>query len=404
MTSTAASRDPAVPRRALLLLACAPFAASLNLRVCDPLLPEIARDFSTTVGATSAIVALFTLAYGLTQLLFGPLGDRFGKWRVIALTTVVAGLATLASAAMPTLPALAVARFAAGAFAAAAVPLAFAWIGDAVPFERRQPVLARFLSAQISAIVLAQALGGALGDAFGWRAVFLVVGAVHLAAGLAMLIELRLDPAAQPPASPPLPGGIVGAIGGMLAIARRPWSRVLIATVAVEAFALYGAFAYVGADLAHRFALRPAAAGLVLAAFGAGALAYALTAAHLIARLGQTGLATAGGATMAASFLVLAATPSVWAVPPALAALGLGFYMLHNTLQTHATQMAPEARGLGVSMFALALFFGQAGGVAVNAPVIDRYGAPPVFVAAAIVLAGLGLWFRRRLDRRGATP
>ena len=52
--------------------------------------------------------------------------------------------------------------------------------------------------------------------------------------------------------------------------------------------------------------------------------------------------------------------------------IGLGFYMLHNTLQTNATQMSPEARGTAVGLFSAALYLGQTAGVAAAAPVIDR--------------------------------
>jgi predicted MFS family arabinose efflux permease len=86
--------------------------------------------------------------------------------------------------------------------------------------------------------------------------------------------------------------------------------------------------------------------------------------------------------------------------PPIMALMGFAFYMLHNTLQTNATQMAPEARGLGVSLFALALFVGQALGVAVGAPIIDRWGAPPFFIAMGLSLPFIALWFRARLNHR----
>jgi predicted MFS family arabinose efflux permease len=43
-------------------------------------------------------------------------------------------------------------------------------------------------------------------------------------------------------------------------------------------------------------------------------------------------------------------------------AIGLGFYMFHNTLQTKATQMTPEARGTAVAIFSSALYFGQTAG------------------------------------------
>ena len=61
--------------------------------------------------------------------------------------------------------------------------------------------------------------------------------------------------------------------------------------------------------------------------------------------------------------------PVVWLAIPAIALIGLGFYMFHNTLQTNATQMAPEARGLAMSLFAFTLFVSQSIGVAVAAPV-----------------------------------
>ena len=60
-------------------------------------------------------------------------------------------------------------------------------------------------------------------------------------------------------------------------------------------------------------------------------------------------------------------------------AIGLGFYMLHNTLQTNATQMTPQARGTAVAIFSSALFIGQTVGVGTGALVIDRFGAVPLF-------------------------
>src|SRR3546814_13089699 len=73
-------------------------------------------------------------------------------------------------------------------------------------------------------------------------------------------------------------------------------------------------------------------------------------------------MVTCGGAVLAASFAALTWTP-VWpGLAAAMTGIGFGFYMLHNTLQTHATQMAPEARGAGVALFAPVLFLGQCAG------------------------------------------
>jgi predicted MFS family arabinose efflux permease len=93
---------------------------------------------------------------------------------------------------------------------------------------------------------------------------------------------------------------------------------------------------------------------------------------------------------------------SAWLGPPAIALIGLGYYMLHTTLQTNATQMAPEARGLAVSFFAFALFTGQSVGVALAAPIMDRYGGRPIFLATAAAILAITFWFRRQLVRQPA--
>jgi len=81
---------------------------------------------------------------------------------------------------------------------------------------------------------------------------------------------------------------------------------------------------------------------------------------------------------------------------------GVGFYMLHNTLQVQATQMAPHARGTAVTLFACLLFLGQSTGVLVVAFSVDRGWLPPVFTAAALGVLALGFVVSRQVQARGA--
>ncbi|MNI36905.1 major facilitator superfamily transporter [compost metagenome] len=79
---------------------------------------------------------------------------------------------------------------------------------------------------------------------------------------------------------------------------------------------------------------------------------------------------------------------------------GFGYYLLHATLQTNATQMVPSARGTAVAWFASCLFMGQAAGVALAGAVVDEIGAAALFGGSAILLPLLGAFFARALKAR----
>ena len=396
---TAPSEAPApVPTRAITMLAIAAFASAANIRVCDPMLPDIAAEFSVSLGTAARTTMAFLLTYGVFQVLIGPLGDRAGKYRVAAISCVGCGVVSAAHAFAVDFTTLVVLRGIAGVFAGAIIPLALAWIGDVVAYEQRQGVIARFLSGQILGVVFGQVAGGLLIDALGWRAAFVCIGVLHAVAGIGLLIELGRNPLTRARTA----GGafnIAGIAAGTIDLLRRPWVQIILVAGYFEAVAFHGALAFVASDLRVRFGLSAGQSGAMLALFGAGALVYAINAPWLVARLGQRGLALQGSWIVSAALVVLALSPVVWTAPVAAAGLGLGFYMLHNTLQTNATQMAPEARGLAVSQFAFWLFLGQSSGVWLAGIVVDTSGARPVFLAAAAALLAVAWWFCRMLER-----
>ncbi len=178
----------------------------------------------------------------------------------------------------------------------------------------------------------------------------------------------------------------------------------MLLTVGLEGALFQGVFPYVSADLHLRFGLSFTAIGIIIGIFATGGLIYAATVRPLMRRLGQIGIANAGGVLMGLSFLTLAVEPVWHFAPLAVLGIGLGFFMLHNTLQTEATQMTPEARGTSVALFASMYFIGQTVGVALAAPVMDRYGARPLFVVSAVLLPALVFWFTRRLKRKQLAP
>lgn len=384
------------PTRAIALLAVAGFASQAMVRVTDSLLPQIAADFDTTVGSAAMVVTGYAVSHGAIQLVIGPVGDRFGKYRTVTIACALTGVLVLLCGLAQTLPALVLARFACGATAGWIIPLSMAFVGDVTPYQRRQSVLARYLSGQILGQLFGQAGGGILGDLFGWRGVFFLLAAVFAVATLALTRELIANPLTRLRAEPG--AGSRGFAADYGAVLRTPWARTVILAGAIEGAVAWGAFTYVGADLHLRLGLSFTTVGAIVAMFGIGGLIYALTVSQLVDRLGQTGLAIGGGLLLSAAYVALAFAP-VWGAPVAVIGIGFGFYMLHNTLQTNATQMTPEARGTAVALFSSALYLGQMAGVALAALVADRYGIAPIFLTAAAALPLLALWFARALRR-----
>ena len=392
-----------------MLLAVAGFASQAQVRVTESLLPQIAAEFHTAVGAAAIVVTAYAVAHGTVQLVIGPFGDRLGKYRTVALTCAIGTIMVALCGLATSLPQLALARFATGAMAGGwVIPISMAFVGDVTPYEQRQTILGRYLTGQILGQLFGQAMGGVLGDLVGWRNVFFVLSAIFAVATIGLVFELITNPLTHEPGRSPIPtSGAQGTASGWGArfaadygaVLSNPFARTVIIVAFVENILVWGAFAYIGAHLRLRFGLSFTLIGLSVGCFGIGGLIYAGLVKLFVYRLGQVRLATAGGFVLAGGYILLAAAPVWWLAPVATVAIGLGFYMLHNTLQTNATQMTPHARGTAVAIFSSAIFIGQTVGVFAGSLVIDRLGAAPLFITSAIALPVLALWFARELRR-----
>jgi predicted MFS family arabinose efflux permease len=396
MHQTLKTRPHTTPNRTIAFLAAASFSSAASLRACDPILAAIAHDFGTSIGSASSVITIFGVAYAFTQLIFGFVGNRYGKLETIAVMTLASVVTSIFCAFANTLFLLIVARLFAGFTAAAIIPLSMAWIGDEVPYDKRQPVIARYLIGQILGLTAGQAISGIVAEHIGWHAVFFVLSACFLVSGAALARELLHRERFYAPKPVPLAKSL-RQLGAML---KTGWVWVVLVTVFVEGAALFGGYSFVGSFLKLRFGASYDVIGLIVAGFGAGGFLFAAAAPLFVRRLGEGGLAISGGAILAIIFFAMAKLPAVLAAIPLTVLAGLGFYMLHNTLQTNATQMAPEARGPAVSCFATAFFLGQSVGVSLAAPAFDYAGAVPLFIGAGLVLLLLGAAFRFALARK----
>jgi len=388
-----------LPRGAIAALSLAAFASATAMRVTDPLLPRLSGEFGVPLGEVASVITVFAIAYGVSQLFFGPVGDRYGKYRVIAWAALACALTSLACALAPSQSALLMARLTAGVTAGAIIPLAMAWIGDVTPYAQRQPVLARFLIGQITGLSAGVLLGGIAADYLSWRTPFVALAVWFALVGVIILAFQQRLPAHAVTTLRAEGGVLARMVGELQQVLNRPWARVVLATVFTEGACFFGAFAFIAMHLHHTHQVTLTFAASAVMFYGLGGLIYALTARPLVARLGEVGLARRGGALLALSLLAVAYAPH-WLVA-GLACLtgGLGFYMLHNTLQINATQMASERRGAAVSIFACCFFLGQSVGVGLAGLAVAHIStATLITIGAAGVLAVA--WNFARLKRR----
>ena len=379
----------------IILLALAAFASSSAFRICDPLLPVLASEFGVRTAQASSAVTYFSIAYGVMQFFYGPVGDRYGKFLVLSLATFGCAAGSLLVASAPTLGILELGRFISGATAAGIIPLSMAWIGDHVPYEQRQATLARYLLGSISGIAIGQLLGGVFADTVGWRWAFVFLAVIYLVVG-SLLISRRRS-VVEVPAS-----GGVRLLDPVRQVWAQPWARIVLVVVCLEGAFVFGPLAFVPAYLHERHDIAVAWAGGISGLFAAGALIYALYANHFVRRFGEYRLAVSGGCLMAFAFAVYwFSTVWYWGVLASILS-GLGYYLLHAVLQTHATQMAPAMRGTAVALFASFLFFGQSAGVILASVAVDHLDLAAVFPIGIFGLPILAIVFAWRLRKRQA--
>ncbi len=371
------------------------------------MLVRLAADFDIALGAAALAITVFGVAYGVSQLIYGPLGDRYGKYLVIAWGCLACALTSLACGLVPDFSSLLVTRALAGATCAAIIPLAMAWIGDVVAYDDRQSVLARFLIGQILGLSTGLLMGGFAADYLNWRAPFFLISMVFLFTGIYLVKLNRRLPTYAKQVYKADGAAVVRLVSEFRKVLAVDWARKVLVTVLIEGALVYGGLAFVPTHLHTEHQLSLSASGGLVMLFGFGGFAFAMRSRQMIKQLGEVGLIRWGALAMALSMIIIAYAPWWWLAMPACLLFGLGFYMMHNTLQINATQMAPQRRGAAVAAFASCFFLGQSAGVALGGVLLPALGT-----AHLIAAAGLGVWLvgshfgRQRAARiaAGITP
>jgi predicted MFS family arabinose efflux permease len=379
----------------LYLLATACFTSAMLVRVTDPMVPEIARSFNSLSATVALLGTAFALPYALSQPILGPMGDALGKARIMKWCMGLLAVAVFLAAMAPNLEMLFAARILAGLAGGGTFPLAIAICGDRFPLAERQVALSRILMAALVGQLCGSIGSGILAHYIGWRGVMAVTGVITVAAFL--LLQWTLVPR---PDAVRRKISLASMRTSYRTVFANPRAAVCYGAVFIEGICIFGLLPYLAALLEASGKGSVQEAGFVLAGLGVGGLLFGVLVKLLLKHLGgQMNMIRAGGVVAACGFVGYALNADWKPQMASFVLIGLGFYMIHNSLQTQATELAPGERGAAVSLHAFFFFLGHATGPVLYRLGMHNLGAQNTVLASALVMSGLGFVVAMLLTR-----
>lgn len=350
-----AASTEAAPQLDFRLLYIGAFIAYGDRFAIAPILVSVADDLGESLASVTVMATLYFLLYGALQPVYGLLSDRVGRVRVMQFALSGMFVASAASALAPTLPALISAKAVAAAFVAAVLPTSLVYVGDMVPLQRRQHVIANVLAAGSVGTVLATVGAGMAARYSTWRLVFLVPAVISLVLAVAL--------ARLPESLSSTPGA--GPLTQVRRVFAHRWAVFLVVLALAEGAFMLGFLTFLAPAL-EASGHSAAVAGVVTATYGVAVFLGLQGVKRLLRRASAppSALIAGGGTLLLVAYLVAAADQEVTNILLASVLIGVGYGLLHSTLQTWATDVAPEARGTTISLFVTAVFTGAAVGTA----------------------------------------
>jgi MFS transporter, DHA1 family, multidrug resistance protein len=347
---------PSPSRLLLLLLMLLTALGEISTQLLIPALGALERGLHAAPGSSLLALSLFVAAFGLGQLLLGPLSDRLGRRPVLLARLSLYLLASLGMLLAENIQTLIAARVLQGFGACAALVLARAIVRDVWQAEAG-PALALTVLGMFVAIVLSPLLGGLLTQYGGWRAPLmtsLTLGGVALLAVLGSYRESHFQRDPQAGRLSRLAGDYWDLLGSC---------RALALTIAMTYGAMFVVVAGSSAVYIGLLGLSAAQYGMTFAAIVSGLLGGALFTLRNVQRLGPqrvvaigVALVLAGAALSLAIYVLFGLSLLGLSLPQVLVTLGGG--MLLPAAVAGAVLPNPQRAGLAAGLMGFAQMSG----------------------------------------------
>lgn len=333
-----------------LLLGIQPVTTDLYL----PALPAITRGFGGSLGQAQLTLTGMLLAFGSSQMVWGPLSDRVGRRPVLLMGLglyTLSGVGALLSASMEWLIAWRVLQ---GAAMGAAVMAGRAIVRDLYAPEQGARVLSKALSGLGLIAAFTAPVGGWLASTFGWRA---ALGALAVFGGIALLaVAWRFVETVKHPNPHATQPRVLWRTWRTVLSHPTFWAYAMLATVSYAGlFTFLGASSFVFIDV---LGLSRVQYGWSMFCMSVSYLSGTFLCRHLLPRLGvQRTVAVAGGITLTGGTLV-GVLAQVGVVHPLTVLLPFCLFMVGHGIhqpcgQSGAVGPFPQAAGAASALSGL---------------------------------------------------
>ncbi len=372
----------------LLILGFMAFFANGDNYAVAPLLVNIAKDLQIEISSAALSVTAYMLSFGLFTIIFGPLGDRYGKTRIINIAAFGTAVFSSLGALAYDLPSLIILRTINGAFAAGIFPVTMALIGESFNNQNRQTAIAKVMGMMFLGGASATAIGGALAYFGSWRLVYLVYGIAVLIIAIVMLKVLEKDKSTIEELNFTKVYGQAFANKELLTI---------VGIIFLIGYSVFGSFTYSGEFIQGVTGYNILYVGLILSFFGLGTVIGGRKAGVLRAKMGNNFLLF-GGLLGSISLFTLSFSNSTLLIIIALFGFGWGFVSLQSSLVTYAQQVMPKLKGTAMSMASLGMFVGGGIGTFLNGQILNTWSITTIFIVAAVVKLIIALIASKKVD------
>lgn len=370
-------------RRINLALVLSGWATFAGLYATQPLLPELAEEYSVSAAESSLALSLSTASLAIAIMVAGALAETIGRKTLMFGSLILAALFGIAAAMAPNWHLLLVFRALEGAALGGAPAVAMAYLAEEIEPAGLGTAMGLLIGGNAFGGMSGRVVTGFVTEHFGWRPALATVGVLGLLAAIGFAALL-------PPSRNFTPKPARGLAPHFAAWGRHLAEPALRRLYLISFLTMGGfvtAYNYIGFRLtAAPYALGQDAVGAIFVVYLAGIVASPM-AGNAADRIGRAPVLI-GGLAIAVTGLVTTLAAPLWAIVVGVALLTFGFFAAHTAASGWIGRIARQNQSHAAALYLLAYYLGSSIAGSSGGVVWHWGGWPAVVGYVGVLYAG----------------